>query len=137
MIALADDDLDLVRASFRELAVDGAQAAATFYDRLFAVTPTLRPLFPADLDQQCTKLMSMLGAIVAQLHDHAALQPMLADLARRHAGYGARPAHYEHVGEALIWTLGRRLGDGFTADHAAAWRRAYGALSSTMIDATA
>jgi nitric oxide dioxygenase len=135
MIALADDDLDLVRASFRGLAADGAQSAAMFYDRLFAEAPGLRALFPADLEQQCTKLMSMLGVIVAQLHDHAALQPLLEDLARRHVGYGAIPAHYAGVGDALVWTLSRRLGDGFTDRHAAAWRRAYSALSETMIEA--
>lgn len=137
MIALADDDLDLVRASFRELAADGAQAAATFYDRLFAEAPGLRALFPADLEQQCTKLMSMLGVIVARLHDHTALHPMLDDLARRHVGYGARPEHYAGVGAALLWTLQRRLGDSFTERHATAWKRAYAAMSATMVEAAA
>jgi hemoglobin-like flavoprotein len=135
MKALTEDELDLVRRSFRELAAAPAESAAMFYDRLFAVTPGLRRLFPADITEQCTKLMSMLGVIVAQLHDHAALQPLLADLARRHVGYGALPEHYDGIGDALVWTLGRRLGDGFTPAHLAAWRRAYAALAETMLDA--
>lgn len=137
MTAIAEEELDLVRGSFRALAALGEDGAATFYDRLFARAPGLRALFPEDIGPQCTKLMSMLGVIVAQLHDHAALQPLLADLARRHVGYGARPEHYGGVGEALLWTLGQRLGAEFTPAHAAAWRRAYAALSATMLDAVA
>lgn len=135
MTSLSDDELDLVRASFRDLAAQGQDGAAAFYDRLFAMTPALRAFFPQDLGPQCEKLMSMLGIVVAQLHDHAALQPLLADLARRHVGYGARPEHYRHVGEALSWTLEHRLGAGFTPAHAAAWRRAYAALAGTMLAA--
>lgn len=135
MSGLSEDELDLVRASFRELAAAADEAAGMFYDRLFAIAPGLRGHFPADLGAQCAKLMSMLGAIVAQLHDHDALQTLVGDLARRHVGYGARPDHYRVVGDVLLWTLERRVGPGFTAAHRAAWLHAYGALSATMLEA--
>ncbi|WP_137181035.1 globin domain-containing protein [Roseomonas sp. AR75] len=135
MTALDEDELDLVRASFRALAALGEDGAETFYDRLFAMQPGLRALFPEDIGPQCTKLMSMLGVIVARLHDHAALQPLLSDLARRHVGYGAQPEHYAGVGEALLWTLDHRLGPAFTQAHAAAWDRAYAALAEIMLAA--
>ena len=135
MTMLTEDELDLVRASFREMAAQGADCAESFYDRLFATSPGLRSYFPREMAQQWAKLMSMLGVIVAQLHDHAALQPLLADLARRHVGYGARPEHYAMVGEALLWALEQRLGTAFTPAHLAAWRNAYAALSSTMLEA--
>ena len=135
MSALTEDELDLVRRSFRAFAASSEESAATFYERLFAMAPGIRRLFPADIGDQCTKLMSMLGVIVAQLHDHASLQPLLADLARRHVGYGALPEHYMGVGEALLWALGRRLGEDFTPAHELAWRRAYAALKDTMLEA--
>ncbi len=131
---LDEDELDLVRASFREIAPVATETAAMFYDRLFALNPRLRPMFPADLEAQCGKLMTMLGAVVARLHDFDALRPMVADLARRHAGYGARAEHFAMVGEALLWTLERRLGDGFTPAHRAAWERAYAALAGAMTE---
>ncbi|WP_270936779.1 globin domain-containing protein [Falsiroseomonas oryzae] len=137
MSALTEDELDLVRASFRDFALAGQEGAQMFYDRLFAIAPPLRRLFPADMQEQCAKLMSMLGAIVAQLHDHAALRPLVGDLARRHVAYGARPEHYAAIGDALLWTLERRLGPVFTAAHAAAWQRAYAALSGTMVEEAA
>jgi nitric oxide dioxygenase len=135
MIPLAEEEIDRVRGSFRALAALGEDGAATFYDRLFAMAPGLRALFPEDIGPQCTKLMTMLGIVVAQLPSHATLQPLLGDLARRHVGYGARPEHYAGVGEALLWTLEHRLGRDFTPDHAAAWRRAYALLSTMMVEA--
>jgi nitric oxide dioxygenase len=132
--ALTEDELDLVRGSFRELSLASSEAAASFYDRLFVLAPPLRPLFPAELEGQCAKLMSMLGAVVSRLHDMPALRPLVGDLARRHVGYGACPAHYALVGEALLWTLERRLGEGFGPAHRAAWEKAYAALAGAMLE---
>lgn len=132
---LTEDEIDLIRASFRALAQETPRAAATFYDRLFELAPDLTALFPTDMAQQGTKMMSMLGAIVAQMHDHAMLLPLVGDLARRHVGYGARPTHYALVGEALLWTLDQRLGAGFDPPTRAAWEKAYGALAGIMVSA--
>lgn len=134
---LSDDEIDLIRGSFRALALGTPATAAMFYDRLFERAPHLVPLFPADMEQQGTKMMSMLGAIVAQIHDHAALVPMVTDLARRHVGYGALPAHYDLVGEALLYTLDQRLGGAFTAPVRNAWVKAYTALAGVMVEAGA
>lgn len=132
---LTDDEADLVRASFRELSLRQVTASLVFYDRLFEIAPALRPLFPADMGEQGTKMMSMLGIVVSQIHDLEALAPVVRDLARRHVGYGARPGHYALVGEALLWTLARGLGEDFTPAARAAWEKAYGALAATMLEA--
>lgn len=132
---LQDDDIDLVRGSFWHVSRMGQETAAMFYDRLFEIAPQVRSLFASDLSEQGTKLMSMLGSIVARLHDHEVLLPMVADLARRHVAYGAQPAHYEAVGAALMAALGRTLGERFTPEAEAAWRSAYDALARTMIEA--
>jgi hemoglobin-like flavoprotein len=39
------------------------------------------------------------------------------------------------VGEALLWTLGKSLGEGFTPEVRAAWTAAYTLLSGVMIEA--
>ncbi|BDG71086.1 globin domain-containing protein [Roseomonas fluvialis] len=132
---LQDDDIDLVRGSFWHVSRMGPETAAIFHDRLFEIAPQTRVMFPTDLTEQGTKLMSMLGSIVARLHDHEVLFPMVADLARRHVAYGAQPAHYEAVGAALMAALSRTLGERFTPDVESAWRNAYDALARTMIEA--
>jgi nitric oxide dioxygenase len=130
---LSEDEIDLIRGSFRELALGTPATAGLFYDRLFELAPEMKRLFPADMEQQGTKMMSMLGAIVARIHDHAALVPLVTDLARRHVGYGALPVHYDLVGEALLWTLDQRLGEGFTPAIREAWVKAYTALAGVMV----
>ncbi len=132
---LTEDEIDLIRGSFRALALGTPATATVFYERLFERTPSLVPMFPADMEQQGVKMMSMLGAIVAQIHDHTALLPMVVDLARRHVGYGAVPEHYDLIGEALIHTLEQRLGAGFTPAVREAWVKAYTALAAVMIEA--
>jgi nitric oxide dioxygenase len=132
---LQDDDIDLVRGSFWHVSRMADETGALFYDHLFRIAPETRVLFPADIAEQGTKLMSMLGAIVARLHDHAVLFPLVADLGRRHVGYGAQPAHYAAVGAALMAALERTLGDRFTPEVEAAWRNAFDALARAMIEA--
>jgi nitric oxide dioxygenase len=135
MSLLLAEDVDLLRASFAPLAAREREVAAMFYDRLFDADPATRRLFTGDMEVQGTKLMSMLGAIVARIHDLAALAPMVEDLAVRHVGYGVRASHYHAMGDALLATLATALGPRFTPEVEAAWARAYVALSTTMIEA--
>ena len=47
----------------------------------------------------------------------------------------AERAHYEAVGECLIWTLKTGLADAWTDEVADAWTWVYGVISKTMADA--
>ena len=89
-------------------------------------------MFPKDLKEQKTKLMAMIAAAVGGLHDLKTLVPHVKALGARHAGYGVTVAHYGIVGEALMWTLERGLGDAFTPEVRSAWAKVYGMLAGTM-----
>ena len=126
------DDIMLVRTSFARVVPVKDAAADLFYARLFERAPHLRTLFPADLRQQKQKLMTMIAAAVGALHDLEALVPKLKALGMRHAGYGATAEHYDVVGDVLLLTLARALGDAFTPNARAAWTKVYGVLAATM-----
>ncbi len=134
-VPLSEEDIDLVRASLRLAARQLDAIGMLFYHRLFEIAPEVRPLFAADIQAQCGKLMSMLGTVVAELHDEGILNPLLADMARRHVGYGAVPEHYPLVGQALIWALGQTLGARFTPAMREAWVHAFESISQVMLDA--
>src|ERR1700719_3541038 len=104
----------LVRGSFAKVAPIAAQAAAMFYDRLFRLDPTLRPLFKGDMTEQGQKLMAMIATAVLNLHRLDEIAPAVRDLGRRHTEYGAVAAHYDTVAAALVWTLEQNLGADFT-----------------------
>ena len=127
----------LVRESFANVAPIAPQAAAMFYDRLFVLDPTLRPLFKGDIAEQGRKLMAMIGTAVANLDKLETIVPAVQDLGLRHAGYGVPPTSYDTVASALLWTLGQGLGDAFTPPVESAWTEAYTILATVMKDAAA
>jgi hemoglobin-like flavoprotein len=129
---LSNDEIALVRGSFAKVVPIKDAAADLFYSRLFEIAPQVRAMFPSDLTEQKQKLMAMIAAAVGGLDDLGALAPAVKALGARHAGYGTKPEHYHPVGEALLWTLDKGLGDGFTPDVEAAWTKVYGVLAATM-----
>jgi hemoglobin-like flavoprotein len=80
-------------------------------------------------------MMATLAVVVKGLGDLDTILPAASALAKRHVDYGAEPAHYPVVGEALLWTLEQGLGSSWTPDVAAAWTAAYAMLSESMISA--
>jgi nitric oxide dioxygenase len=123
----------LIQDSFAKVAPISEQAAALFYGRLFEIAPEAKPLFQGDMDEQGRKLMATLAVVVNGLSNLDAVLPAASALAKRHVAYGVKPDHYAPVGEALIWTLERGLGAGWTQELAAAWAAAYTTLSQFMI----
>ena len=127
----------LVQRSFADVLPIADRAAALFYERLFVLDPTLRPLFHGDMREQGHKLMTMLRVVVAGLHRLEALSPVVQQLGIRHRGYGVTEAHYATVGTALLWTLQQGLGERFTPEVQEAWTTAYTLLADTMQAAAA
>ena len=124
--------IDLVRSSFARVQPIADAAAAIFYEKLFALDPTLRPLFKGDIAVQGQRLMMMIAAAVRLLDRPEQLMPVLRGLGARHAGYGVKEAHYATVGEALVDTLREGLGAAFTPEVCDAWIMAYGVIARTM-----
>jgi nitric oxide dioxygenase len=123
----------LVQDSFAKVAPISEQAASLFYGHLFEIAPEVKPLFKGDMAEQGRKLMATLAVVVNGLANLDTVLPAASALARRHTDYGVKPGHYAPVGEALLWTLERGLGAGWTQDVAAAWAAAYATLSQFMI----
>ena len=123
----------LVRQTWQQVAPTADDAVRLFYDRLFATDATTRPLFKsADLAEQRSKLVQAMTTVVQSLDRIEVLVPKLADLGRRHAGYGVIDAHYDSVGAALLWTLEQGLGAAWTPQVSAAWHDAYSLLARMM-----
>ena len=129
---MTPETIALVQASFERVLPIADAVADLFYDRLFALDPSLRALVPADLREQKRKLLGMLAFAVGALDRPAALLPAVERLGARHVGYGVRPEHYATVGQALLWTLEAGLGGAFTPEVRAAWAAVYDSLATTM-----
>jgi hemoglobin-like flavoprotein len=130
---MTPDQVQLVQDSFAKVVPISETAAELFYGRLFEIAPQVKAMFPADMTEQRRKLMATLAAVVNGLGNLTSILPAASALAKRHVSYGAKAEHYPVVGAALLWTLEKGLGDGWTPEIAQAWTTAYGTLSGYMI----
>ncbi|MBX9257211.1 HAMP domain-containing protein [Desmonostoc muscorum CCALA 125] len=129
--------VDLVQSSFAKVQPIAATAAELFYQRLFELSPSLRPLFKGSMEDQQRKLMSTLAIAVQGLRQPAAIIKAVQELGKRHIAYGVTVEYYDVVGEALLWALEQGLGEAFTPQVRRAWEEAYKFLSEIMKDAAA
>ena len=133
---MTNEQIKLVQDSFRQVAPIAETAAQLFYARLFELDPDLELLFKGNLTEQGRKLMQMLAVAVNSLDRMDQLLPVVRSLGARHVSYGVRDKDYDTVGQALLWTLRKGLGDGFTPDVEAAWTNVYVTLASAMQSGT-
>jgi hemoglobin-like flavoprotein len=127
--------IQMVQETFELVAPIAPTAAALFYERLFTLDPSLRPLFRTNLDVQGKKLMASLALVARGLDRPEQIMAAVRHLGQRHVGYGVQAEDYETVGEALLWTLEQGLGDAFTGEVAEAWAAAYALLTDLMLEA--
>jgi len=125
----------LVKSSFSRIAHLETQVASIFYGRLFALDPSLRPLFKGDIAEQGQKLMKVLGVVVANANRLDSVIPTVRELGKRHVVYGVKDADYQTVGLALIAALQEGLVESFTDEVREAWTQVYTILSKVMIEA--
>ena len=129
---MTGEQIRLVQDSFRRVVPVADAAAGLFYARLFDLDPGLEPLFKGDIVEQGRKLMQMLGMAVVSLDRLEQLLPAVRAMGARHVGYGVREGDYDTVGKALLWTLRKVVGGGFTPEVEAAWVETYSTLAAAM-----
>ena len=135
---MTPEQKQIVQNTWQLMVPTADTASCLFYERLFEIDPTTRPLFRAEsLPEQKRKLMQVLGIVVRGLDDLGNLMPIVEDLGRRHSGYGVTEQHYQSVGSALLWTLRKGLGQAWTAEAEVAWCKVYALLSGVMRSAAA
>ena len=70
-------DLEALETSFDLIAPRGDELMDEFYSRLFATAPSVRPLFPQDMERQKTMLLGALVLLRKSLRDLDAIVPKL------------------------------------------------------------
>lgn len=132
---MTPQQVKLVQETFEQVAPIAPMAAALFYERLFSLDPSLRPLFRGNLEGQGKKLMASLALVARGLDNPQQILAAVRHLGQRHVSYGVQAEDYETVGQALLWTLEQGLGDAYTGEVAEAWTAAYALLSDVMQEA--
>jgi hemoglobin-like flavoprotein len=126
--------MDALETSFDLVAPHGDELMEIFYARLFAAAPSVRALFPDDMQPQQAKLLAALVLVRKSLRDLDGILPTLRALGAKHARYGAEPAHYGVVAAVLISAMAEVAGDAWRAEYEEAWSEALGFIAAAMIE---
>jgi len=132
-MSLTADQVRLVTESYVLIGRSPRPYSELFYHRLLIDHPFARALFPDDLRHQAFVFEKTIAILVREVGNIAGLRPTLADLARKHVGYGVKPYQYEAVGAVLIATFSEILGSRFTPEIREAWETVYAETAGVMI----
>jgi hemoglobin-like flavoprotein len=133
---MSPEDKALLKTTWAMVAPIADIAAGLFYERLFTLDPSLKPMFAStDMKEQRRKLMQALAAVISGVDNLEALVPTLQHLGRNHGRYGVTDGHYDTVGAALLWTLEQGLKDAWTPAALSAWTAAYTTVATVMRNA--
>ena len=133
-MSITNEQKIIIQTTFGQVS-DADKLAARFYDRLFEIDPTTRPLFRGDMAEQGKKLMQTLAVVVHGLDNLISLVPAIQNLGKRHISYGVTTAHWNSVGAALLWALEDAFGAAFTDEVREAWATAYSVIAETALAA--
>jgi hemoglobin-like flavoprotein len=122
---MSPEDIARVRRGFARIAADPRAFSAHFYDALFQIEPSLRPLFKDDLGVHGDIFVTSLGTAVGSLENLGHVADRLRADGRRIAKLGIQNRHYSVAAEALLDAVEASLGDRFEQRDRVAWATVY------------
>ncbi|MEO6315515.1 MAG: globin domain-containing protein [Chitinophagaceae bacterium] len=136
---MTERQIELVQQSWQLVAaMDTYQTGNLFYNRLFEMAPSVKPLFHRNTQHdQSGKMIYMINYIVRNLSNHDIRMIGIERLARQHTGYGVQEEHYTMLGRALLWTMQNLLASTWNKELQQAWIVCYTKLAEAMIKASA
>jgi len=133
---MTKEQIALVKNSWKLFRkVDACLIGDVFYSKLFFDNPKLRQLFPASMEEQYRKMIDMLSVIISKVDRPNEITEDIKAMALRHESYGVKPQHYRLLGNALLWTMERGLGNDWNDKVKDAWFACYTKIAETMIAA--
>jgi hemoglobin-like flavoprotein len=131
---MTSNQILLVKKSWRRIReIDPLLLAEVFYNRLFSMHPSVRKMFPENLEEQYGKLLDAFNIIVMRLEDLDSIKQQISELGARHKDYGTKPEHFSLMGETLIHTLKECLGEEWNMETEEAWDLCFETLSNRMM----
>lgn len=136
---LTEAQKNLIKASVPILESSGLELTKAFYNSMLNGNPEVRPFFN-DTNQityrQPKVLAFALLNYAKNIDDLTPLTDFVKQIVVKHVGLQVRAEHYPVVGNHLITTMGKLLGEKIaTPEFVEAWSIAYGNLAQLLIDA--
>lgn len=136
---LTKDQVAILKKTFRLMNAEGM--TIRFYNHLFARHPEVRSMFPDDMTEQRTKLISVFELVVFSFVErepncfyiHEDILAPLRTLGKKHTEKGVQKMHYPIANELLLRSIKEEVGYVFPAEAEEAWALALGHLTTAML----
>src|SRR3954470_5663740 len=133
---LNERTIAIVKSTAPILEQQGETLTRHFYKRMFSYNPEVAPFFnPANQTsgRQQRALAGAITAYAANIDNLEVLGGAVELIAQKHASLLIKPEHYPIVGENLLASIRKVLGEGATDEVINAWAEAYGFLAEILI----
>lgn len=127
--------IKLVEQTFAQIAARGDPVVDVFYSELRGFDPKLGELVASGLAAQRRTLLTTIETIVSHLGQPRRILEPAQKLAVRSLVFSTLSQQTSFVGNALLRTLKRELGAGYTDDVRDAWISAYRLVADAMREA--
>eukprot|EP00282_Hemiselmis_andersenii_P023993 CAMPEP_0172001742 /NCGR_PEP_ID=MMETSP1041-20130122/3034_1 /TAXON_ID=464988 /ORGANISM="Hemiselmis andersenii, Strain CCMP439" /LENGTH=1380 /DNA_ID=CAMNT_0012655407 /DNA_START=13 /DNA_END=4155 /DNA_ORIENTATION=+ len=114
----------------------GNEFGELFFDVLFELAPNMGAIFNKPKQILSVKFCEMIATLVSFNNDPVRLAQQSIWLGMRHVKYGARAQHQQVIGQVVITTLERAVGDEWTAEMDKAWSDLWAVACRSMLDVT-
>jgi hemoglobin-like flavoprotein len=136
---LSSNQIELLKKTFRALDTDSL--SKRFYTKLFLKHPEVRPLFPTDLTELSTKLISVFELVIFSFHEQSPNKFLLQKdvliplrtLGKKHMDKGVENLYYPIANEILINSIKEEVGPLFSPEAEVAWKLAFQHLTTAML----
>ncbi|MGY4568050.1 MULTISPECIES: globin domain-containing protein [Bradyrhizobium] len=134
---MTPEQVDLIGISFDAMWPIRRDIADLCYSRFVELDPDAKDMFAGDIERRRMKVLDMITALVASLDERPIFQSLITLSGHKHARLGVQLSHYVAMGEALMWSLERKLGASFTQELQEAWRTLYATAQTEMLRSAA
>ncbi|HTH54729.1 MAG TPA: globin domain-containing protein [Cyclobacteriaceae bacterium] len=136
---LTKDQVVILKKTFRLLNTEGM--TIRFYNHLFERHPEVRSMFPEDMTEQRTKLISVFELVVFSFVErepdcfyiHKEILAPLRMLGKKHTEKGVQKIHYPIANELLLRSIKEEAGYVFPVEAEEAWALALSHLTAAML----
>jgi nitric oxide dioxygenase len=133
---LTEAQKKIIRQTYVHIARREYSTGEMFYERLFAIAPELRGMFPNDMTQMRLKFIQMVGSYVKALEIGENYNPVIEKLGKKHVNYGVKPEHYDLFRQAFLWAIRQTLDEYYSLEVEEAWAALYDMMALIAIGGT-
>ncbi|NVK31200.1 MAG: hemin receptor [Gammaproteobacteria bacterium] len=129
---LTEQQIEVIWSSYDHLRARSPEVCDYLFNKLFQYDPGLRTLFGEDMREHGQTYWRAFGMLVARARNFESLEPVLKNLANRHADYGVTPKHYTLFGNAMLFAFKMVLEEAFDKPTRQAWVAFFRLMSKYM-----